>query len=92
MRRQHLHFHLGHDDGGHRHVRRRGAAEVRRAVERKRLQPEVVIVACGFGQVRWRNGMQRRRFMALSEQVRGDRCCFLMTLRRPPLIRPVRPF
>lgn len=86
------HYHLGMDHTGHRHVRRRDQAEVRRARERQRLFPVVVVVASGAAQPRWRNGLQRRRWLLLTEQVRGDRRCFLMTLCRPPLVRPIAPF
>ena len=93
MNRPAHHFHLGLDQSGHRHLRLRGTCEVRRAALRRRLHPEVLVVLpCRAVQPRWRNGMQRRHFMLLSEQVRGDRCCFLMTLRRPPLVPPMRPF
>ena len=60
--------------------------------ERQRLCPVIVVVACGAAQPRWRNGLQRRRWLLLTEQVRGDRRCFLMTLRRPPLVSPISPF
>ena len=92
MIRRPLHFHLGLDHTGHRHVRLRDCAELRRVRERSRLYPVVVVVAVGGRQPRWRNGLQRRRWLLLTEQVRGDRRCFLMTLRRPPLVPPVRPF
>ncbi len=93
MKRVAHHYHLGLDHSGHRHVRLRGAAEVRRALLRRRLHPEILVVlACRILQPRWRNGLQRRHFLLLTEQVRGDLRCFLMTLRRPPLIPPVRPF
>ena len=86
------HFHLGLDHTGHRHRRLRDGAEIRRVHEQRRLHPVVIIVACGGLQPRWRNGLQRRRWMLLTSQVRGDRRCFLMTLRRPPLISPIIPF
>lgn len=93
MTRHLAHFHIGLDEAGDRRVRLRSAAELRRYRERQRLQPKVVIVvACGTGQPVWRNGMHRRRWLVLMEQSRGDRRCFLMTLRRKPLISPVRPF
>ncbi len=88
MTRRPHHFHLGMDHTGHRHVRLRDPAEMRRARERRLLQPVVIVVAAGGMQPRWRNGMQRRRWLALTEESRGDRRCFLMTLSRPPLIRP----
>ena len=90
MRRHH--FHLGLDQTGHRHVRLRATAEMRRTRERRSLHPVVIIVAVGAMQPRWRNGLQRRRWLLLTEQVRGDRRCFLMTLRRPPLVPPVTLF
>ncbi len=93
MKRHAHHYHLGHDHTGHRYTRLRGAAEVRRALLRRRLHPDIVlIVTCGVAQPRWRNGFQRRHFLLLTEQARGDRRCFLMTLRRPALIPPIRPF
>lgn len=92
MIRHRLHFHLGHDRHGERHIRLRDAAEIRRARERRMLHPVIVLIPCGGSQPRWRNGLQRRRWMLLTEQVRGDRRCFLMTLRHAPLMPPVRPF
>lgn len=93
MMRRLLHFHIGLDEAGDRRVRLRSAAELRRYRERQRLQPRVVIVvACAPGQAVWRNGMHRRRWLVLMEQARGDRRCFLMTLRRKPLVSPVPPF
>jgi hypothetical protein len=93
MTRRPVHFHLGLDQAGDRCLRMRGAAELRRCRERQRLRPKLVtIVTCGTGQAVWRNGMHRRRWLLLTEQARGDRRCFLMTLRRPPLVSPVRPF
>ena len=93
MTRRPVHFHIGLDEAGDRRVRLRGAAELRRYRERQRLQPRIVIVvACGTGQAVWRNGMHRRRWLVLTEQARGDRRCFLMTLKRAPLVSPVRPF
>ena len=85
-------FHLGIDHTGHRHVRMRDAAEMRRTRERQRLHPVVIVVAAGGMQPRWRNGMQRRRWLLLTEQCRGDRRCFQMTLGRAPLVPPTRPF
>lgn len=88
MNRRWLHFHLGLDRTGHRHLRLRGPAEMRRVRERRLLHPVVVVVAVRALQPRWRNGMQRRRWLLLTEQVRGDRRCFLMTMPRPPLVPP----
>ena len=82
------HFHLGMDQFGDRHVRLRDRAEMRRARERRLLQPVVIMVAAGGLQPRWRNGLQRRRWLLLTEECRGDRRCFQMTLGRPPLVRP----
>ena len=93
MTRRLTHFHVGLDQQGQRHMRLRSAVEVRRARERKRLHPVIVfVVTCGTGQAVWRNGMHRRRWLLLTEQARGDRRCFLMTLRRPPLVSPMKPF
>ncbi len=92
MTRRPHHFHLGLDHAGDRHRRLRDGAECRRARERHLLHPVVVLVASGAQQPRWRNGLQRRRWMLLTEQIRGDRRCFQMTLRRPPLISPIIPF
>ena len=92
MSRRPLHFHLGLDHTGHRHRRLRDSAEIRRAREQRLLHPIMVVVACGATQPRWRNGLQRRRWLILSQQVRGDRRCFLMTLRLPPLVSPIIPF
>ncbi len=50
------------------------------------------MLVCGTGREVWRNGMHRRRWMLLTEQVRGDRRCFLTTLKQPPLVSPIRPF
>lgn len=91
IRRTH-HFHLGTDHTGHRHLRLRDPAEMRRARERRLLQPVVVVAITGGMQPRWRNGMQRRRWLMLTEECRGDRRCFLMTLPRRPLVPPVLPF
>ena len=88
MTRRPQHFHLGLDHTGHRHRRLRDVAELRRLHERRLLHPVVILVANGASQPRWRNGLQRRRWLILTEQVRGDRRCFLMTLARPALIPP----
>ena len=92
MIRRPLHFHLGMDHTGHRHVRLRDPAEMRRARERQQLHPVVIVVAVGGMQPRWRNGMQRRRWLLLTEECRGDRRGFQMTLGRAPLVSPTRPF
>lgn len=93
MTRRPVHFHIGLDQAGDRRLRLRSVAELRRYRERQRLQPKImVVVACAMGQPVWRNGMHRRRWLLLTEQSRGDRRCFLMTLSRPPLVPPVRPF
>ena len=69
------------------------AAEVRRCRERRRLQPKIAwAVPCGAGREVWRNGLHRRRWLLLTAQVQGDRRCFLMTLKRPPLVAPTFPF
>ena len=89
----HLRFHLGLDAQGHRCWRMRSPAEVRRCRERVRLQPKIAwVVACGPGREVWRNGLHRKRWMLLAAQVRGDRRCFLTTLKRPPLVSPNPPF
>jgi hypothetical protein len=86
-------FHVGLDHAGHRHLRLRNISEVRRAREMRLLFPVVIIAgSCHGGQARWRNGMHHRRWLIVTGQVRGDRRGFLMTLRRPPLVPPVRPF
>ena len=92
MTRRPNHFHLGMDHTGHRHVRLRDPAEMRRTRERRLLQPVIIVVAAGGMQPRWRNGMQRRRWLLLTEESRGDRRCFLMTLSCRALVPPVRPF
>ncbi len=91
MIRRPFHFHLGLDHTGHRHVRLRDPAEMRRVRERRQLHPVVIVAVAGV-QPRWRNGLQRRRWLILTEATRGDRRCFLMTLRRRPLVPPVMPF
>ncbi len=86
-------FHLGFDRHGHRHLRQRSTSEVRRAREMRLLFPVVIVAgSCHAGQTRWRNGLHRRRWLIVTDQVRGDRRCFLMTLQRPPLVPPMRPF
>ncbi len=93
MTRHSIHFHVGLDHTGHRHVRLRGVAELRRAKERQRMQPKVVLVVAPLpGRAVWRNGLHQRRWLALVEQSRGDRRCFLMTLKRAPFVVPLRPF
>jgi len=88
-----VHYHLGLDDGGGRCWRMRTAAEVRRCRERQRLQPKIATFhVCSPGREVWRNGMHRRVWFVLAEQVRGDRRCFLTTLKRPPLVSPTPPF
>ena len=47
MTRRKLHFHLGMDHTGHRHLRLRDPAEMRRARERRLLHPIVIVVAAG---------------------------------------------
>jgi hypothetical protein len=92
MRRE-LWFHHGVDDGGGRCWRMRSAAEIRRCRERQKLQPKIVALAvCCPGREVWRNGMHRRRWTVLVAQLRGDRRCFLTTLKRPPLVPPTLPF
>ena len=86
-------FHLGLDREGCRHLRLRSTTEVRRARELRLLCPVVIVAgSCHTGQSHWRNGLHRRRWLLITDQVRGDRRCFLMTLRRPPLVPPLRPF
>jgi hypothetical protein len=88
-----VHFHHGLDDGGGRCWRMRTAAEVRRCRERQRLQPRIAMLqVCGPGREIWRNGLHYRRWVLLAAQFRGDRRCFLTTLKRPPLVSPILPF
>jgi hypothetical protein len=90
---RHVHFHVGLDAQGCRCWRMRSPAEVRRCRERVRLQPKIVwVIACRPGREVWRNGLHRRTWAVLADQVRGDRRCFLTTLKRPPLVSPTRPF
>lgn len=86
-------FLIGLDCHGQRHQRMRNVAEMQRAREGQRLRPKLVFVAtCAAGQQVWRNGLHRRRWLLLRAQLCGDRRCFLMTLRRPPLVTPILPF
>ena len=80
------------DRTGQRCLRLRGAAEVSRCRSRVALQPKIVLAAGGRAQEVWRNGMHRRVWLLLLDQARGDRRCFLMTLKQPPLIHPTLPF
>jgi hypothetical protein len=89
MIRRSSHIHLGMDHTGHRHIRLRDPSEMRRARERRQLHPVIILAAGGGTQPRWRNGMQRRRWLLLTEESRGDRRCFLMTLSRRPLVPPI---
>lgn len=93
MIRRPMHLHVGLDHTGERHVRQKSAAESRRAAERHRLQPKLVLlVATSPGRAVWRNGLHRRRWLVLLAQTQGDRRCFLMTLKRAPLVVPFRAF
>jgi len=88
-----VHFHIGLDAQGHRCWRMRTAAEVRRCREWQHLQPKIAALpACGPGREIWRNAMHRRRWVLLAAQSRGDRRCFLTTLKHPPLVSPTPPF
>ncbi|HYZ64260.1 MAG TPA: hypothetical protein VE650_17555 [Acetobacteraceae bacterium] len=93
MMRRPVLFHIAIDADGGRCCRMRSAAEARRCREQRRLMPKLVwMVPCGVGREIWRNGLHRRRWIVLCEQVRGDRRCFLTTMKRPPLVPPIEPF
>ncbi len=65
---------------------------LRRCRARRALKPKIVLSPCGAAQEVWRNGLHRRSWLILLAQSRGDRRCFLMTLKRPPLVCPTPPF
>ena len=91
MQRQ-AYYQCGTDCDGARHRRLRGTAVVLICRRQAVLFPRIVSIGrIAAGREIWRNGLQQRRWQAVTAMLRAERRSFLMTLPRPPLVPPVPP-
>ncbi|MCK8787285.1 hypothetical protein M0638_23205 [Roseomonas sp. NAR14] len=91
MQRQAI-YQYGIDCDGARHRRLRRTVVVLTCRRQALLFPRIVAPGrIAAGREVWRNGLQQRRWQAVTAVLRAERRSFLMTLPRPPLVPPVLP-
>ncbi len=84
-------YHCGLDYKGNRHWRMKTSVAMGCHRTQVMLFPKVVVAArCGPAREVWRNGLHRRRWIAIAAQVRAHRRSFLTTLPRSPLVSPIQ--
>ena len=88
---RHACYHCGLDQDGNRHWRAKDVVAMRHHRVCVILFPKVVATSrVGPTREVWRNGLQRRRWLAVAIQVRAHRRSFRATLPRPALV-PLTP-